>query len=536
MFSTGAGCLTGIAAVLANHELGWGASLQDAEVSEGQTKESAETDVSAVIAKSTACADECRQGGNVSSKAEASTAPGAAVARGSVAARQQTFTWSEVANHSTQDDIWVVIDGRVYDVSAWAPHHPGGSIIYKFAGVDATDQFAAFHLPRVSKRLPKFLIGKIDDSIACCESTDGAVQSVAPSAATLEYRALREKLWNEGYFDAQSSYYFARAGVCAGLVLTSIMLVLVLPSKFFWLRCVGAGALMGLGWQQIAFMAHDAGHYGIHKPVSGGGMNWPGWVLGSVFFGISVSMWNEEHSVHHAITLRPREDPQFNYLPLWLISMKELDVPGTTLDRVTQVLISIQHFTFLPLVVLVGRVNFYLISIGFAAKRVVMGPTNFARLCGLMDLIGMAIFWTWYVAVVIQLDGTWSRCVFFLASHWVCGVLHIQLLLSHLFTETFTADEERKEQFFAFQMKTTRNIDADSWYENLFHGGLEFQIEHHLFPQLPRHNLHLVKPFVQDICKRHGIEYRTSSASEAFMTVMQNFQHLARAIMECDVI
>lgn len=544
IFSTGAGCVTGIAAVLANHHLGWGVSSQSTDASDGQALQSPEGDVSANIAQSKICSKGGEQGADVSSGVKAGSAAGqgevtpAAFARGSAAARQQTFTWGEVATHSTQGDTWVVIDRRVYDVSDWAPSHPGGSIIYKFAGVDATDQFAAFHMPRVAKRLPKFLIGKIEDSTPCCDSNDSAEQlaRVVPSPATLDYRALREKLWNEGYFEAEDSYYYGRAGVCAGLLMTSIMGVLVLPSTCFWLQCVGAGALMGLGWQQIAFLAHDAAHYGIHKPVSGGGMNYLAWVLASVSFGISVSMWNEEHAVHHAITLRPREDPQFNYLPLWLISMKELDVPGTSLDRVTQLLISIQHFTFLPLVVLIGRFNFYLISIAFAVKRVVMGPTNFARFCGVMDLIGMAIFWTWYVALVTQLDGTWSRCVFVLVSHWVCGVLHIQLLLSHLFTETFTADEERKEQFFAFQMKTTRNIDAASWYENLFHGGLEFQIEHHLFPQLPRHNLHRVKPFVQDICKRHGIAYQSASGSEVFIEVMRNFRHLAKAILECEII
>jgi hypothetical protein len=77
---------------------------------------------------------------------------------------------------------------------------------------------------------------------------------------------------------------------------------------------------------QAAFLAHDAAHHGIIEPPKKGCINWLAWMLGSVVFGISTNMWNEEHSMHHAITIRPREDPQFDYLPLWLISEKEMHV------------------------------------------------------------------------------------------------------------------------------------------------------------------------------------------------------------------
>jgi len=292
--------------------------------------------------------------------------------------------------------------------------------------------------------------------------------------------------------------------------------------------------LLGLGWQQSAFMAHDSAHYGVSKPSSGGGFNWLAWMNGCVAFGVSVSMWNEEHSMHHAITLRPQEDPQFNYLPIWLISMKELDVPGTRLDCVTRFLVSVQHFTFLPIVVLVGRFNFYIISTIFAIKRLLLGPTVFNRICGLADLVGMGLFWLWHCTLVLTFESWPQRLAFVLTSHWVCGILHVQLLVSHLMTETFTEEEERAEQFFSFQLKTTRNMDVD-WYDRWFHGGLEYQIEHHLFPQLPRHNLQSVQPFVKDICHRHGIPYESQSFSAALANIMMDFRRLALAIVTLEM-
>lgn len=498
--STGSGALTGVLAVLGNHAVGWGVppAVQVTSAPPGDASSRVDSTAARPI----------------------KNAPAVSF-RDHAVNRKQLLSWEEVAKHNTTDDAWLVIDGRVYDVSSWGKSHPGGGIIYKFAGVDATDQFAAFHLDRVYKRLPRFLIGEIETP-----------SLVPPSPATLEYRALRAKLWKEGYFEPDYSYYISVSSIFVGLFIASFFLVLCVPATYFCLKCLGGGATLGLAWQQIAFLAHDSAHYGVFKPTSGGNVNWFAWTLASCFFGISSSMWIDEHSMHHAITLRPQEDPQFNYLPLWLISMKELQVPGTKLDRITKFLVSIQHFTFLPLVVLVGRFNFHLISVAYAVKSVVMAPTTFARYAGLADLVGMAFYWTWVVALVAQIEGIWARLAFVLTANWVCGILHVQLLLSHLFTETFTAEEEQKEQFFSFQLKTTRNIDCN-WH--WFHGGLEYQIEHHLFPQLPRHNLHRVKPFVQDICKRHGIEYQSCSFSDAFIDIMRNFRELATAILHCEL-
>ena len=68
-------------------------------------------------------------------------------------------------------------------------------------------------------------------------------------------------------------------------------------------------------------------------------------------------------------------------------------------------------------------------------------------------------------------------------SYITAGILHVQLTVSHLATNAFTEEEEEEEQWVAHQMKTTRNIDSD-WWNDWLQGGLQFQIEHHLFPQV----------------------------------------------------
>jgi len=420
----------------------------------------------------------------------------------------------EVAKHASEDDAWLIIDSKVYDVTSFAPTHPGGTIIYKFAGHDATDQFAAFHRPQIAKRLRPLLLCELEGVSSASE-------------ATKSYRALREKLWREGYFKPSAAFYIGKAVVWIGLIVLSAALV-CLPGCP-WSRTAVAAAMLGLGWHQAALMTHDACHRGVDDPdrqMKSGEFNFLGWFAGAVIFGVSPGMWQEEHSMHHAITRRPREDPQFNYLPLWLISHKELEVPGAKLDFFTRVLVSVQHYTFLPLTVLVGRFNFHLVSVLWTLKAIVTARSGRQFLCRCVDLLGMVLYFTWYVALTSQLDAGVPRVIFVLTSNWVTGLLHVQLLLSHLCVECFTAEEERAEEFFSFQLKTSRNINS-SWYDHWFHGGLDYQIEHHLFPQLPRHNLKKVKPFVMEICKQHGIPYRSDSFSSVLLEVLRDFRKVA---------
>ena len=55
--------------------------------------------------------------------------------------QNKKFTKYEVANHNTKDDAWLIINRNVYDITKWIPEHPGGMIIMKGVGRDATKLF-----------------------------------------------------------------------------------------------------------------------------------------------------------------------------------------------------------------------------------------------------------------------------------------------------------------------------------------------------------------------------------------------------------
>lgn len=71
-------------------------------------------------------------------------------------------TRQEVALHNTRDDCWVIISGKVYDITEWAPHHPGGAGIARmYAGKDATAEFGDYHSAKAVRHMVHFCIGTL---------------------------------------------------------------------------------------------------------------------------------------------------------------------------------------------------------------------------------------------------------------------------------------------------------------------------------------------------------------------------------------
>ena len=54
---------------------------------------------------------------------------------------QKIYTLEEVRKHNKKDDAWIVLFGNVYDITGWISIHPGGEVIMKGIGKDATEMF-----------------------------------------------------------------------------------------------------------------------------------------------------------------------------------------------------------------------------------------------------------------------------------------------------------------------------------------------------------------------------------------------------------
>lgn len=132
----------------------------------------------------------------------------------------KTITWEEVQKHNSKKDCWLVVEDKVYDVTKFIPYHPGGSLLARYAGQDATDAFYAFHGEEAGSpgllALPRYLVGKLD-------------QPLKIPAHLEDFRTLRKQIASEGLMRADFRWFAGMFTFYASLYLTSLLTLWYLP-------------------------------------------------------------------------------------------------------------------------------------------------------------------------------------------------------------------------------------------------------------------------------------------------------------------
>jgi len=150
----------------------------------------------------------------------------------------------------------------------------------------------------------------------------------------------------------------------------------------------------------------------------------------------------------------------------------------------------------------VGRFNLYVQ--GFAYLILAPDMIHYRK----TELASLAIFFAWVGCVASSMPTTNEALMWLLVSHATSGILHVQIVLSHWSMETYKGSPytTKNTEWYLMQLRTTMNVYTPEWLDYI-HIGLQFQIEHHLYPRLPRHNLRKAREKVKAICDKHKIHY-----------------------------
>ena len=378
------------------------------------------------------------------------------------------------------------VHGVEYDASAWAARHPGGRVLLEMLdGCDASQHFDAAHAPggaaqRVLQKLPR--------TGACGPNAEH--DCVPPFVrAVAEERARLERA---GLFTPQPLAYVPRAAALAAMLAAALGVRLVVPSA----------ALFALFLQQCAFVGHDAGHNSVlATPAANARL---GVLVGNLLTGVSIGWWKSTHNAHHAATNALEWDPDIQHAPVLVVSPAFLAPRGVfsafhrrwlgVLPR-ERTLVRYQHWYFYPLMA-VARFNLYWQSACYALRPDVP-RCEAAALAGYFA--GLAL-WTasW---PTLQHGLAWL-----LLSHALAGILHVQIALSHFFQPCYAGPVRAGPAFVAAQLEGTTDL-AVPWWCAWFHGGLQWQAAHHVFPRLPRDHLPRARAALRDLCARHGVTY-----------------------------
>jgi fatty acid desaturase 2 (delta-6 desaturase) len=167
----------------------------------------------------------------------------------------EQLEWAEVQKHNTRESSWLVINDQVYDITNFGRRHPGGKVIYHYAGQDATDSFRALHPDSalVMKYLKPLLIGQVAPGSSTAASiVDGA--RPAPSAFVEEFRQVRKEFEEQGLFEASWSFFFGMLAHIFLLEAAAYYSIKLLGNSWpVYLLAVGllATAQAQAGWLQV---------------------------------------------------------------------------------------------------------------------------------------------------------------------------------------------------------------------------------------------------------------------------------------------
>ncbi|KAI1262055.1 fatty acid/sphingolipid desaturase [Xylariaceae sp. FL1019] len=329
-------------------------------------------------------------------------------------------------------------------------------------------------------------------------STDLAIQD----DIVIRYRALHQRIKAEGLYQCNYRHYAVEC--CRYVTLFAGMLVFL-----HWGWYVTSAAFLGAMWHQLVFTAHDAGHMGITHNFHVDTVI--GILIADYIGGLSLGWWKRNHNVHHIVTNSPEHDPDIEHMPFMAVSHRLLqNLRSTYYDKVMEydalakVALRVQHYTFFVLMTF-GRFNLYVNSWAFLLRGQgpKKGPSWWHRW---FELAGQVFFWTWFGYGILYktIPTNWDRFAFLMVSHMVTMPVHAQICLSHFAMST--SDLGPHESFPQKMLRTTMDVDCPSWLD-FFHGGLQFQVIHHLYPRIPRHNLRRTQRLVQEFCNEVGIPY-----------------------------
>lgn len=323
------------------------------------------------------------------------------------------------------------------------------------------------------------------------------------------YGELKALVKEAGLLAKQPWYYAWRVPATVLALIPSFLGVIYLDD--IWWHVLNA-CYTGIVYNQIVFVAHDA----LHHQIFGDRRDWYLCYPMLPFMGISASWWAYTHNRHHG---RPNErnfDPSigFDYLAF-------SDIEAARKTGFARTAVKYQGYYFLLLMIL------YPFLMKFSS--LIFLKRNFSKKIVFESALYLVHFplYVWFLFTFLSPGEAAAfivvhQCMFGLCLFSVFGPNHIgQIVLP----------EDHQYDYLEQQVITSQNVQAglltDFWF-----GGLNHQIEHHLFPTVPRNRLKYVRPIVQKYCEEHGVPYYVTSAPRCYLEILQYMHRSADPLRE----
>ena len=318
------------------------------------------------------------------------------------------------------------------------------------------------------------------------------------------FAALKKQIVQLGLLERQPRYYVVKVALTLALLIPGVFVLIKFSNV--WVQALNA-VYFAFAFTQIVFLGHDCGHRQVFRKAG-----WNDWLalLGMPLVGVSYSWWCDAHNRHHRRPNEVNADPAIDY-DLFAFSQSQ----AIKKERITRSLIKFQAFYFLPLTIfypMAMRLNSVRFMLNNKLSHPVMEPIQF--------LLHFPLYF-WLVFSHLSL----GTGLLFIAIHQSCFSLFLVSTFAPNHKGMMILDEDHDLDFIHQQVLTAKNVQstrfADFWF-----GGLNYQIEHHLFPNMPRNKLREAQKTVKSFCRFHSIPYAESTAPRCYWEILK-FMHEA---------
>lgn len=321
-----------------------------------------------------------------------------------------------------------------------------------------------------------------------------------------DFAELKQLLKKKGLLDKQPVYYSYRIALLFGLLALGVVFLLVV--HVFWLQLLNA-VYLAFVFAQIGLLSHEAGHRQMFRHL------WQhdlvGLIGGNLLIGMSYNWWLDKHNRHHSHPNQVDMDPDIEIPLLEFTGTEDLEKLG----KFRQVLVKYQASIFFPALMTVA-LGLQYHSIGFLLRNNVKYRA--------LEWFLLVMHFVLYLALVLFCLPFWQAVVF-VCIHQALTGLYLGAIFAPNHKGMPVLEKGNKLDFLHRQTLTSRNIYAhpvtDFWY-----GGLNYQIEHHLFPSMPRNKLKEAQTIVRTFCRAHGIPYHETNVMRSFREILQHLHHV----------
>ena len=306
-----------------------------------------------------------------------------------------------------------------------------------------------------------------------------------------EYLELRRLVKNQGLLDRQPAYYLLKVPLTVALLAASVTFLVLVDN--LWLQLANAGFL-GFVFAQLGLVAHDAGHQQIFASVR---RNDSISLLVGFLMGMVPSWWHDKHNMrHHSNPNKIGQDGDIDVSVLAFTVGRALAKTG-----LQRFMVRYQAFLFFP-ALLLASVSFLFAGIhyvltGGKVRYPVVEPllvvAHLAAYLGLLFTLLEPLHAVLFILIHKSVEGVYMGSVF-APNHKGMPVL----------------DKDTKMGFLRQQVITSRDVKPHP-ITDFVYGGLNYQIEHHLFPNMPRNNLKKAQKVVREFCRSRSIPFHETS-------------------------